>query len=401
MKLLDANAKRSQEDGAADHKESKKKHDTLAKMRAAAADFDVPAYFARKLVSNHTVYMYTQLLAQYATNAAHTNHRLLAFFLRLSKFAISIPDEADGGSNLHPLPTKRVTLEPMLYSVQMLVVLDKILNDRGIRDDTKFESLLTFATSLVTKFAKAAQHNPLLFVEALVRHPVPHRFCELSTHLYVGEELRMLAERDLLLEQSRHWEAAAGADGSDDDDADESDEELEFEDFGVTAAHNKTVAAGVVSDGAGRDKTQRDSAKLRGGLLLDDSSDDESRSSAEQRASKKPKLPNGSAIIQSAETDVGDEDDDGDDDGEKLKVSTEKTSTEASKRNDDLGSKRAGNVQRIEESDSDSENINSDSYLSDALRGLQGGKRAAVGTAMLKHRAQKFLDSSDSDSDNE
>lgn len=206
-------------------------------MKVAAADFDVNSYFARRLVSNHTVYMYTKLLSQYASNSAQTNHRILAFFLRLSKFQIHV---ADPETRHHPLAAKTVTFEPILYNVQTLVVMDRILNDHSIRKDKKFEPLLAFCASFVHRFAKATQANPLYFVEALFRHPIPHRFCDLSTNLYVSEELRMLAERDLLLEEQRRLEAAGGGGGAedysgDDDDNDDSEEELEFEDFGVTA----------------------------------------------------------------------------------------------------------------------------------------------------------------------
>jgi hypothetical protein len=244
LKLLDANAKSCQEYATTDEKKKEKKkdknkeaQDTITKMKMAAADFDVNSYFARRLVSNHTVFMYTKLLSQYASNSTQTNHRILAFLLRLSKFQIHV---ADPETQHHPLAAKTVTFEPILYSVQTLVVMDRILNDHSIRKDKKFEPLLAYCASFVHRFAKATQANPLFFVEALFRHPIPHRFCDLSTNLYVSEELRMLAERDLLLEEQRRLEASGGCgaeeySGDDDGDNDDSEEELEFEDFGVAA----------------------------------------------------------------------------------------------------------------------------------------------------------------------
>jgi hypothetical protein len=243
LKLLDANAKSCQEFATSVEKKKEKKkgknkeaQDTITKMKVAAADFDVNSYFARRLVSNHTVFMYTKLLSQYASNSAQTNHRILAFLLRLSKYQIHV---ADPESQHHPLAARTVTFEPILYSVQTLVVMDRILNDHSIRKDKKFEPLLSYCASFVHRFAKATQANPLYFVEALFRHPIPHRFCDLSANLYVSEELRMLVERDLLLEEQRRLEASGGGGADeysgDDDDNDDSEEELEFEDFGVTA----------------------------------------------------------------------------------------------------------------------------------------------------------------------
>jgi timeless len=244
LKLLDANAKSCQEYATSDEKKKEKKkdknkeaQDTITKMKVAAADFDVNSYFARRLVSNHTVFMYTKLLSQYASNSTQTNHRILAFLLRLSKYQIHV---ADPETQHHPLAAKTVTFEPILYSVQTLVVMDRILNDHSIRRDKKFEPLLAYCASFVHRFAKATQVNPLFFVEALFRHPIPHRFCDLSTNSYVSEELRMLAERDLLLEEQRRLEASGGCgaeeySGDDDGDNDDSEEELEFEDFGVAA----------------------------------------------------------------------------------------------------------------------------------------------------------------------
>ena len=51
LKLLDARAKAC-DDNTKDPKTDARQHDTIAKMKAAAADFDVTAYFARKIVSN-------------------------------------------------------------------------------------------------------------------------------------------------------------------------------------------------------------------------------------------------------------------------------------------------------------------------------------------------------------
>jgi timeless len=59
-----------------------------------------------------------------------------------------------------------------------------------IRDDKDFSHLLSFSVTVMTSFAECAKSNPLLYVESLFRHPVPHRFCEQMMNHYVNEELR-------------------------------------------------------------------------------------------------------------------------------------------------------------------------------------------------------------------
>lgn len=232
LKLLETNAAACE--GVIDKKNAK--HDTILKMKAAAADFDVNSYVARKIVSNHTVSMYAQLLSQYAENSPITNHRIMAFFLRIGKIKVADGDEAASDPELpqNLLAPKTVTLEPMLFNIHFLIVLDKILNDQSIRKDKNFASLLAFASQKISNFAAATQSNPLLFVEALFKHPAPHRFCEASTNMYVSEELRMIAMRELLLEEQERFDSSRG-DQADEPESDDEDEELEFEDFGVAA----------------------------------------------------------------------------------------------------------------------------------------------------------------------
>jgi len=229
LKLLDANAKECVQgtDNSIGKNESKKqKNDVVSRMRETAADFDVSSYVQRKIISNQVVFMYTHLLSQYAVNSVQINHQIVAFFSRLCKFTIVMSpdeDEADAMSNL--LASNAVTLEPMLFNIQLLMVLSQILNDERIRHNKEYSSLLSFAAAIMRHFARAAETNPMLHVEALFRHPAPHRFCELSTNMYVNEELRMMAERELLLEeQSRaqpEMEYQYEGDG---------DDEVEFDD---------------------------------------------------------------------------------------------------------------------------------------------------------------------------
>lgn len=181
-----------------------KKRDSIEKMKASARSFDVSSYFVRKLVSNQTVYLYTQLLSQYAVNSPRVNHRIMAFMLRLAKVEIVSPDADDGPVN--KLAVNRVTLKPVLFQIQLLLVLHKILNDATIRADPTYSPLLAFATNVMQSFATSAKGNNVMFVECLFRHPHPHRYSDLVTNNYVNEELRMIAEREMLLAEQEGME---------------------------------------------------------------------------------------------------------------------------------------------------------------------------------------------------
>jgi timeless len=218
-KLLDVNAERCAE-SFLESGDKKRPKDAVERMNLTAFEFDKDAYFTRKFVSNHIVFMYTQLLSQYPSNEAHVNRHVVAYFVRLCKFQIKSGDgdldlDYDDALGKNELAAKQSTYEPMLYNIYMFTALETILNDTTIRNKEEFSALLMFASSLMKRFARAAEVNPMLFVEALFRHPIPHRFCEFTTNMYVNEELRMIAVRDLLLEdQKRH-------DKSDDDDENE------------------------------------------------------------------------------------------------------------------------------------------------------------------------------------
>lgn len=215
-RLLDTNAQRCLQSVPANEKKQRPK-DTTERFNMTAAEFDTNHYFMRKFVSNQIVFMYTQLLSQYDVNAAHINRHIAAYFIRLCKFSNKSgngdDDDLGGGDfddalGKNELATKQSTMEPMLYNIGLFTVLDKVLNDPEIRDREDYAALLMFASSFMKRFAQAAEVNPMLYVEALFKHPIPHRFCELATNLYVNEELRMIAVRDLLLEDQRRYEQA-------------------------------------------------------------------------------------------------------------------------------------------------------------------------------------------------
>lgn len=290
LKLLETHAKSCIAASAGAAKAKIAEHDTVAKMKAAAADFDVSGYFARKIVSNHTVYMYTQLLSQYFVNAPHVNHRIIAFFLRAGKLEVVSPEPIDPEMPQNLLATKKVTLEPMLYTVHLISVLNTILNDSSIRKEKDYTATLSFAVRIVQNFATAAQDNPVLFVEALFKHPHPHRFCELATNSYVSEELRMIAERELLMEEHARFEKEVAATRDEDDDEDE-EEELEFEDFGTSSVGNTNTKrvpakpARRIFDDSDDEEDSKPAAKRKSGELED--SDDEEDAVMEELQAKK------------------------------------------------------------------------------------------------------------------
>ena len=227
LKLLESAKKGCQD--VEKSKEKDKSMDTVTKMKAAAASFDFSGYFLKKIVSNQLVFMYTHLLSQYSFNSAQVNHHIVAMFLRMSRTTIISADEDDSDDlqQKNLLATKVVTLEPMLYNIQLFLVVERILNDPAIRKEKANASLLSFCASLMTKFADAAAQNPMLYVECLFRHIPPQKFCDVSTNFYVNEELRMIVELQMRLEEQRR-----SGEEQDNDDADysDNDEELEFVD---------------------------------------------------------------------------------------------------------------------------------------------------------------------------
>jgi timeless len=201
--------------------------DTISRMKAIAAEFDVTSYMARKLISNQTVLMFTQVLSQHHLNASHINQDIISFFVRLCRFTVA-SDDNDDFDGLAPNADGKnttITLEAMLFNLPLFQVLQEILQDKNLHNLKEYEHILTFATTIVRHFSEACEKNPLLYVECLFKHNFPHRFCESIANFYVSDELRMIIERDMLLEEHKKLEQHY-------DEADESDddEELEFTD---------------------------------------------------------------------------------------------------------------------------------------------------------------------------
>jgi len=277
LKLLELNQKDSQ---AALDKGLTEKSERFQKMRSNAAQFDVEKYF-RKLATHQLVFMYTHLLGQYKVNSPHVNHRVLAMLLRIGRTVLAKPEVQDSSVPINPLGTKLVTLEPMLYQIQLLMVLQKILEDPSLTMDEKdHKELILFATNLMHRFWTESKTNPMLFVECLFRPNHPHRHCDLMRNQYVSEELRMVAEKDILLEEAQRFreesldedeEAGGAARNEDDDDGDdEDDDENEFD---------ATFAGSTEDDDTGKKSKKRKKSKKakrkQATRALEDDSDDE------------------------------------------------------------------------------------------------------------------------------
>ncbi len=265
LKLLDRNEKdcRAYQNGKTEGKHKKSNQeplDAVSRMRSTAADFDVINYIARKKVfSNQTVFMFTQLLSQYNVNATQINDHIVSFFVRLCKFVIA----SDEDDELQEEQVKEVTMEPMLYNLPLLAILNEILNDAALEDDKSFDHVLNFSATVVRHFARAAERNPLLHVEALFRHPMPHKFCESSSNLYVPEELKMIIERDRLLEQSRE-DYGSSSDEETPDDVNDAEEELEFEKKVEPRTQEglKKVVTNNDSDGSNESESEKEARKI-------------------------------------------------------------------------------------------------------------------------------------------
>jgi timeless len=307
MKLLELSAKASRNQAVQDKK------DTINKLKAVAASFDVMAYFTRKIVSNQSVHMYTQLLSQYHVNSPQVNHRIVSFFLRLAQVKLAVPeapspDETEGlPQNL--LATKKVTLEPLLYNFHFLNVANTILNDKCVYKDKDFTPVLNFCATTVANFAKLASENPLLFVEALFKHPLPHKFCDHVTNMYVTEELRMLADRQLLLERQEFFERQYSEALAKED---EEDDEPEFDDN-----TERAEASGIPRRGAGANEEDRTSAsginsasndndtRSTRKRVIDDDSDEEMEFEGEQFTLKEAETTSATSDNKRKATDNG------------------------------------------------------------------------------------------------
>lgn len=204
--------------------------------KEAAARYSLDWYIG-KIVSAGAIKVYTHLLRVYKDNCADANHHLVSFFTRLCKYKLDaavVDLEAEEGSVPKDEPDK-VTLEPLLFNAELMVIYDRILSDPMSSSNDSFKPLTKLVTTLVRHFAVAADRNPLLYVEGLFC--VGNRFrkyCEMVTNVYLDENAltgKSRAEEEDEDDEARFREhqaqkkKRAGDDSSDDED-EWSDEEV-------------------------------------------------------------------------------------------------------------------------------------------------------------------------------
>lgn len=241
LKILDTNFKDSM--NTIDLEDKNQSHGKVAEMQSNASKFHVPTYFLRKIATAQTINLYIQLLGHYSQNSKLVNHRLVSMLLRISKTELMAGEIADSSAPLNPLGRRQVMYEPILFDLQLVMIAEKILNDASLRhrDDASF--LIKFCTGFLSRFQDATIDNPALFVDCLFRHAASQRFCEQVENKYVTDELRMLAERDILLKESMQY--AVEEDG-------DSDGELVMETFPTenTAVSDEDDGSDVVAKAA-------------------------------------------------------------------------------------------------------------------------------------------------------
>ena len=184
MKMLDRNSKQSPHSSSSGEK-GRNNVGRVEKMREVAQSFDVEHYFI-KLVSNNVIRMYGQLLREYKNNDPATNRQIASFFFRVCKVVVKPKsvEEGDGGAE------ETITLEPMLYNIDLMIVFDKILNDTTIRNNTQMKEVILLAKTIVRHFAVSAENNPLLYVETLFGiNQRQKKFCEMVKQVYFDTDL--------------------------------------------------------------------------------------------------------------------------------------------------------------------------------------------------------------------
>lgn len=224
--------------------EQEEPQDRVAMMKEKAAEFDSHVYLARKIISNQSVFMFTQLLSQYTFNAPRINNHIVAFFVRLCKFVVAKDDDFDYSEKetMKDEQKNNVTLEPMLFNIHLLNILNEVLNNDCLRNDKEYCTLISFGSTLVRHYARTCEKNPMLFVETLFRQSIPHRYCESLMNNYVSDELKMISEREVLLEQQ--YEGYVNDSDENNDDA-TSDFDNEIEIFGERKNQKQPLASQI------------------------------------------------------------------------------------------------------------------------------------------------------------
>jgi hypothetical protein len=130
--------------------------------------FDSSEYFSSKMVSAHSVSMYTRALALYRSNSAKINHYIFSYMQRLSNLRINRElEEKDVGGK----PTTTLSGTFMLFNIETLAIFSTILNDPAVARQAHLRALVALMKQITRHFSDAVARNRFLFVEILLSHP--------------------------------------------------------------------------------------------------------------------------------------------------------------------------------------------------------------------------------------
>ena len=158
----------------------------IEQYTAAAITYSVDDYY-KKLVTNHSVNMYTRLLSYHSSNEVHVNHYAFCFLQRMVSFrleqTVHAPAPPPPGSTVlsdgvdamgATSEDSSVTLGHLLFNVNTLMVFNDLIADAHTSKQKAMEPLLRLVKSVIRRFGEAAHKNHMLYVEALFQHPHAH-----------------------------------------------------------------------------------------------------------------------------------------------------------------------------------------------------------------------------------
>ncbi len=177
LKILDSQHKRS-----IDIKEELK-GDRFKSLMMAFREFDVEGYFCRRVANAQMVSICARLLQLHSTNSPHINYYILSMYERFTK-GTKMQNSSD-----HDDDFERISLEPMLYNIPVFIAASEVLSTR----DDNLEDLSKYFCGLLHRFSATAQSNRLAFVEVLLTHAHPIRYCKLFASHY-NESLGAIME---------------------------------------------------------------------------------------------------------------------------------------------------------------------------------------------------------------
>lgn len=231
----------------------------------ACMRFKVDDYFKR-IVTSHTVRMYTKLLSHYDKNDALTNYFAYCFLRRMNVFTLEQDNKAPppppltssltsassttAAAALDSAPQDEVSLGFMLFNIHTLEVFSTIVNDRTMYDNKQMEPLLRLILCIIRRFGEAANKNHMLFVEALFQHPRPHEFCCQLDSVYEAPShaayVSALHKRDQARSNGGGDDSSADGSGnnstSSSSDSEAEDYGDEFDENNISAAFAATIS---------------------------------------------------------------------------------------------------------------------------------------------------------------